>query len=50
MCSVTLEGRLAIRAARFGPEADVLVRGVGKKATAKESLGIRKNGGPLRGQ
>ncbi len=40
MCSVTVEGRLAIRAARFGPEADVLVREVGEKS---HGAGIFRN-------
>ncbi len=42
--------RLAIRAARFGPEADFVSRAVGEKPTTKEFHRREKNEGPLRGQ
>lgn len=42
--------RFAIRAAKFGPEADFVSRAVGEKSTAKESQSQRRNEGPLRGQ
>jgi hypothetical protein len=45
-----LQRRLAIRAAKFGPEADFVSRAVGEKPTTKESQWQRKNEGPLRGQ
>src|ERR1700686_3817880 len=42
--------RLAIRAARFGPEAEYLPWEVGEKPTAREFHSLKKNEGPLRGQ
>jgi hypothetical protein len=42
--------RLAIRAARFGPEAECLPWEVGEKTTAREFHSLKKNEGPLRGQ
>jgi hypothetical protein len=42
--------QLAIRAAKFGPEADFVSGAVGEKRTAKEFDRLEKNEGPLRGQ
>ena len=43
-------GRLAIRAAEFGPEADFVLRALGGKPMPKKFSLTRKKRGPLRGQ
>lgn len=50
MCSVIVEGRLATRAARFGPEADVLVREVGEKSHGAGILRNSKKWGAIEGR
>ena len=52
MCSVTVEGRLAIRAARLRPEADALVRELREKSHAARNLwefeNMGSHWGPIR--